>query len=558
MFLLLGQLVYTSFTKVGFKALSSAAIPPEIQQAFIDQIVHQHWDAYNPPESNYRAVYLYRVSENQTLFGWLYNDGADDLGRKHIPYFVCYYYAGELQPEHLDVIFACLAKGTATFLDRQVLPEQIESVAIANYETYEPARMGVSIPQELRDQTRRSLDQNKLFKLFVSGTFTTPIDSYLEELSLKVLANTSGGRHSEVGLLEPATYEEILLAKAKTLTPPAPAIPIKLGLALSFVLLLSTAASGFYLWRNLPRTTQPENNSTAQSVTTPEQPAPRSFTLGRTLNAAPTWAVLLDGQTLISASEDCQIRLWNLETGTVTHAMYSYSDTIRSLTLTPDRMLISGSGDRTLEFWNLKTNQLEQTLNHGSPVWAVATNKDTLFSVGEDGNLKLWSLANRTLLKTIPAHPNRIFTVVVSPDGKTIATGGIDRTIKLWNAQTGELIRTITGHNDAVRALAFSPDGQTLLSASWDKTIKQWNWQTGELLHTFEGHTARVVSIAFTPDGQRFVSGSIDNTVKIWSVQERKLLQTLNDNKDWVLSIASDGDRIVSGGKDQTLRIWKN
>ncbi len=46
---LLGQLVYTSFPGVGFKALVSAQVPPQIQQAFIEQVVYQYWDSYNPP-----------------------------------------------------------------------------------------------------------------------------------------------------------------------------------------------------------------------------------------------------------------------------------------------------------------------------------------------------------------------------------------------------------------------------------------------------------------------------------------------------------------------------
>ncbi|GAP98886.1 WD40 repeat domain-containing protein [Leptolyngbya sp. NIES-2104] len=550
MFLLLGQLIYTSFPKVGFQALSSAAIPPEILQAFIDQIVYQHWDAYNPPEANYRAVYLSRIAADQTLFGWLYNDGADDLGRNHVPYFICYYYAGELQPEYLDVVFTCLEKGAATVVDRQTLPDQLESVIIPDHETYQPARMGVAIPQDLRDQTCRSLQQEKLFKLFVSGTFTTALDSYLEELSLKVLASTSGGRKAEVSPLQPANYEQILLSRAKTLAPQTRSTPIKLEILVSLIALISTIAVGFLLFQNLSKSpVQPANQSTVRS---------NSLTLARTLNSSPAWSVLLDGQTVISGSEDRTIKVWNIETGTILNTLSGHTDVVRSLALTADRTLISGSGDRTIKLWNLQTNQLIQTLDHGSPVWSIATYGDRLFSVGEDGTLKIWSLSSQTVLQSIRAHENRIFSVVISPDGKTIATAGLDRTIKLWNAQTGEAIRTLTGHNDAVRALAFSPDGQSLMSASWDQTVKQWNWQTGELVHTFEGHTARVVSIAVSPDGQRLVSGSIDNTVRMWSIQERKLLQTLNDHKDWVLSVAIDRDRVVSGSKDQTIRVWKH
>lgn len=118
MFLLLGQLIYTSFSQVGFQALTSAAIPPEIRQAFINQIVYQHWDSYSPPGESYRAVYLYRVSSDHTLFGWLYNDGIDDFGRSHVPYFVCYCFAGTLEASHLEAIFAHLSTGPVHMLDR--------------------------------------------------------------------------------------------------------------------------------------------------------------------------------------------------------------------------------------------------------------------------------------------------------------------------------------------------------------------------------------------------------------------------------------------------------
>lgn len=165
MFLLLGQLVYTSFPKVGFQALMSAAIPLEIRQAFVDQIVYQYWDSYNPPSADYRAVYVYRLAADQTLFGWLYNDGVDDFGRSHIPYFVCYYFAGELQAEHLEAIFTCLATGPDTIVDRHTLPDHIGSIVIGDHQNYQPARDGIevtSLPQVACDL---AIQQGKLFKL---------------------------------------------------------------------------------------------------------------------------------------------------------------------------------------------------------------------------------------------------------------------------------------------------------------------------------------------------------------------------------------------------------
>jgi len=62
MSLVLGQLVYTSFPKVGYKLFVSTEVPTEIQQVFIQQIVYQHWNSYNPPKPGYLGAYLYQIT----------------------------------------------------------------------------------------------------------------------------------------------------------------------------------------------------------------------------------------------------------------------------------------------------------------------------------------------------------------------------------------------------------------------------------------------------------------------------------------------------------------
>jgi predicted NACHT family NTPase len=75
-------------------------------------------------------------------------------------------------------------------------------------------------------------------------------------------------------------------------------------------------------------------------------------------------------------------------------------------------------------------------------------------------------------------HTGRAFSVVFSPDGKTLATGGTDK-IKLWEVRTGEERATLKGHTSRVRSVAYSPDGKTLASGSDDQTIKLWDVKTG-------------------------------------------------------------------------------
>jgi phosphate transport system substrate-binding protein len=168
MHLLLGQVVYTSFTGMGFRLLASTQVPTEIQQAFLEGVASQHWDSYEPPKSGYRAVYLHQVTPEHSLFGWLYNDGADDMGRCDVPYFICYYIAGPLHAIQLENIFICLHKGPVALIDRHSIPTTLAAILIRNFWSYQPARPGVAIALGVRRQSHLALNQGELLDVFVA------------------------------------------------------------------------------------------------------------------------------------------------------------------------------------------------------------------------------------------------------------------------------------------------------------------------------------------------------------------------------------------------------
>lgn len=163
---LLGQLVYTSFPEIGLKTLASTQVPMEIQLAFIQQVVYKHWNSYNPPKFGYRAAYLHQVTLERTLFGWLYNDEVDDLGRSDVPHFLCYYLAEPLDAVQLENIFICLRKGPVVLIDRQS-PATLETIVAPDLWSYQPARRGVGIPSSVRERSHVALKQRKLLDLFV-------------------------------------------------------------------------------------------------------------------------------------------------------------------------------------------------------------------------------------------------------------------------------------------------------------------------------------------------------------------------------------------------------
>ncbi len=202
---------------------------------------------------------------------------------------------------------------------------------------------------------------------------------------------------------------------------------------------------------------------------------------------------------------------------------------------------------------------------------AISPDGQTLASGTRDNTIKLWQLSTGRELRTLKGHSGwwsvGVFSVAISPDGQTLASGSTDKTIKLWQVSTGREISTLTGHTRAISSVAFSPDGQTLASGSTDKTIKLWQVSTGQEISTLTGHTAPVNAIAFSPDGQSIASGSStqssgipDGVIKLWQVSTGQEISTLTANDSFcVIAVAfnSDGQTIASGNADKTIKLWQ-
>jgi WD40 repeat protein len=256
----------------------------------------------------------------------------------------------------------------------------------------------------------------------------------------------------------------------------------------------------------------------------------------------------------------------------------THSDGVNSVAISPDGQTIaSASTDKTIKIWRLQDGQLLRTLTgHDGTVGSVAIspNGQSIVSASWDGTIKVWRLRDGELLRTLKNHAfrsgitaqeidNRIFSVLITPDGETIVSGNADKTIKIWRLSNGQLLRTIAGHGDLVTSLAITPNGKNIVSGGHDYAIKVWRLNDGQLLRTFSSDKDPIPSFesaSISPDGEILVSAH-DYTIKIWRLRDGKLLRTIsaigcsNDNP----IISKDGQKIIAGSNadDNAIRIWR-
>ncbi len=171
----------------------------------------------------------------------------------------------------------------------------------------------------------------------------------------------------------------------------------------------------------------------------------------------------------------------------------------------------------------------------------------------------IYLLDSQTLqtLRVLRGHPDQVFSVAFSPDGKRLAAGCWSGAVTLWDLD-GPRARRLSGHKKAVTDLRFSPDSALLATASWDYTARLWDGTTGAPRGTLSGHQRAVLSLAFSPDGARLATGSSDTTARTWRLPAGSADKVLKGHGGGVYAVEffRKGARLVSTGRDSTIRVW--
>ncbi len=238
-----------------------------------------------------------------------------------------------------------------------------------------------------------------------------------------------------------------------------------------------------------------------------------------------------DGQRLASAGRDRQLRLWDVHTGATLGRAEGHAAPVAGVRFSPDgRRLASYGLDGTIRLWDAETLECRTVWTSGAfslYAWpGFSPDGRWVLSYDELG-LRLWDASEPDDPCVLRGHTSYVYPVVISPDGRTIASGGWDNTVRLWDLASGAGQVALRGHSGRVESLAFSPDGCWLASADTDynhwnqHTICIWDLQERALV-TQRGFTAeeRSLEIVFHERDPRLLVSidSASRTALIWDI----------------------------------------
>jgi WD40 repeat protein/serine/threonine protein kinase len=321
-----------------------------------------------------------------------------------------------------------------------------------------------------------------------------------------------------------------------------------------------------------------------------------------------------DSLRLYSAGIDHTIRIWDVGQRRCLATLRGSSHEVYGLALSPDgTTLASGCKDGVVAFWSAlprPEEELPRLIELGQFDWAAFAREafapaafapdSRVLAVARAGTVSLFDLATSKEIGQLPALGADVSTVAYSPDGTLLVSASQSGRIRVWSCAERRLLRELDGHKELIFGLRFRADGTRLLSFDakgnaiwWDaltwqtgptfvvelpggaavspdgrllaisaKGALRWlNAETGELLGTTTGgHPWAAIKVAFSADNSQVASVSMYGTVALWDPSSFKLITAFKGHMQGAHGVAfsPDGRRLATGGGTgpDAVKLW--
>ena len=269
---------------------------------------------------------------------------------------------------------------------------------------------------------------------------------------------------------------------------------------------------------------------------------------------------------LVSGGQDRTIKMWDTNTGSLSHTLYGCLGSVLDLTITHDnRSVIAASSSNNLYVWDVSSGRVRHTLTgHTDKVCAVDVSKVSsrhVLSAAYDRTIKVWDLNKGYCINTIICHSN-CNALSFSMDGQTICSGHVDGNLRLWNIQTGKLLSEVAAHSLAVTSISLSRNGNVVLTSGRDNLHNLFDMRSLEVCGTLRASGNRVASnwsrSCVSPDDNYVAAGSADGSISIWSISKADIVSTLREHTSPVLccSWSGLGKPLASADRNGIICTW--
>lgn len=200
-------------------------------------------------------------------------------------------------------------------------------------------------------------------------------------------------------------------------------------------------------------------------------------------NGPVTSLVIRSDGSFFSASADGTVQQWDNLGNPIGEPITGHEAAVRDMILTADEAtLVTASKDGTIRLWNTADGvaQGDPLVGHQGAVQALAAKPDgSFFSGGADGTVRWWDAAGNQVGEPTPvAGP--VTAIAANTDGTSIAVGDETGALQYLSGEGVPVGEAITDIGSPIDDLAFTPDGQRLIVSAGESP--QLRDSTGQLI----------------------------------------------------------------------------
>uniref|UniRef100_A0A8C1R401 WD repeat-containing protein 48 n=1 Tax=Cyprinus carpio TaxID=7962 RepID=A0A8C1R401_CYPCA len=218
-----------------------------------------------------------------------------------------------------------------------------------------------------------------------------------------------------------------------------------------------------------------------------------------------------NGKTLISASSDTTVKVWNAHKGFCMSTLRTHKDYVKALAYAKDKELVASAGlDRQIFLWDVNTLTALTASNNTVTTSSLSGNKDSIYSLAM----------------------NQTGTVIIS--------GSTEKVLRVWDPRTCAKLMKLKGHTDNVKSLLLNRDGTQCLSGSSDGTIRLWSLGQQRCIATYRVHDEGVWALQVNEAFTHIYTGGRDRKIYCTDLRNPDLRVLICEEKAPILTMELD------------------
>ena len=339
------------------------------------------------------------------------------------------------------------------------------------------------------------------------------------------------------------------------------------------------------------------NDGVVRMATWPPVPSQQLVQHGANVAAV---AITPDGKTIVSASENQQLQVFDGATGKASRTLAGQLGTTTSVDIhRKGNLVVTGNTTGTWQAWETTQGKAQPGRGgHQQGILSISVSPadiPRLATTGTDGTVRVWTLVAAPA--PLSGHAMSLTSIALSADGNTLITGSADKTLRTWTTADskpgrslpaiagtvtnvaagpkGTLLvrgdtmgrielapangkpRTLGAHTGAITAVAVLPDGKTTITAGADGKVRTWTHRP-EPAQTFPAHPGPIGFVTRSTDGKQLLTGSNDGKLRLLAAAGGKIIRTLDGLPGTITAggFARNGTLLVAGNNQGKVRIW--